>query len=1201
MRKLLLLLIALLTGVGGAWADTTVTVHSSSVQPSPSNASSYGTYSTGATGAPTYTTKDNSGLAGVTLTTTTTDVSGWNYAGQSTYYLVLPHTSTSETTNTLTLAAPTGYMITGYTMEATGWNSNRSFTFTANDGTGTTTQTVTNTAKTVSVAGINKQSTTMTLVAAEPTNSTSNWFSIKNLTVTVAPLTGITLTFDRAGNTVSDVTVNVKDNNGEAIPGLTVTLESTSFGNFKTGTATALTRTTNSVLAPDSYGNAGASMSYTFKIEGLPTAFSYNTASVDVYAMNGGGTEQTNHGDRYFAFDLSTGETESDLTSFASLPNTTDINPSDITTDDGLGHMEHVMRASDAAYATSTLWVKFTLTNNNTGCYAGISSVKLYKPSATVRYVISDETGVVFTSGYEDATVGETISTLPETYKRDNCSYIVTAKTLEDGVNTVNASVSYDLPFTLSQESDFENATWYFMQIGSGDDKYLYSHGIASAFTKGERSSSDRSDQWAFFGNPYDNFYIMNRNDGAGYYLQCMTPSKMQNSLNATWGRWTITKNGEGFTMRLPVQTYWFADNDNSWSTSSDGAAIIYVEEVPDLTTVDVTYDLYVGGEKVNTVVDEGVIANSAIVVPASLTSGYSTLCYDLATSGTVGDTDCTITVTGTLKSGVITNLSQLSNSKSYTLKTARGSLGSNGTQMVSTYDNSGYSASEFAVISYNGNYYLYSVDDSKFVSNNTQPTLTDDVSALTPLTLEARTTKYLFYMGMGNNGVNMGGGYYISGSNSQKSGIVINSWTTRDEGNQYAIIEGSDFDATDALRALEYYSAIAQLKTYTYGTAIGLYGLTGEFAGHEDQAAAVIEGLETQGYSADRLTVAQSMLSSTVLNTPQDGYYRLKNASTGKYLRVISDAQGGVVADVEAANAESTPGTIVKIETDNGHQFYTCQSREFRRCYQDQPITAPYGTHDKYALYSTQQISGQLAIAFAYGNGGIVDGYNYAPYVEGAYYAPDGNNIIVGSTSSAAAAQWIFEEVTDANITLNSDGTEPATYYATFCAPFSYTIGDGATAYTLEESGDWLIPTAVEGEVTAGTPVLLKGTSGTASLTIGTGWAATPVTGTALTGTYLAATIDGASDYVLGISKGVVGFYHWNNKALAANHAYIDTPESPVKGFVINWDNATGIEAVDSLQMTVDNKAIYNLSGQRLSKLLKGVNIVGGKKVLVK
>ena len=55
------------------------------------------------------------------------------------------------------------------------------------------------------------------------------------------------------------------------------------------------------------------------------------------------------------------------------------------------------------------------------------------------------------------------------------------------------------------------------------------------------------------------------------------------------------------------------------------------------------------------------------------------------------------------------------------------------------------------------------------------------------------------------------------------------------------------------------------------------------------------------------------------------------------------------------------------------------------------------------------------------------------------------------------------------------------------------------------------------------------------------------------------------------------------------------------VKALTFDFNGTTGIEAVDSLQMTVDNKAIYNLSGQRLSKLLKGVNIVGGKKVLVK
>ena len=127
----------------------------------------------------------------------------------------------------------------------------------------------------------------------------------------------VTLTFDRSGAEVSTVTVNIVDGSGNPIPGITATLESTSFGNFKTGTAEALTRTTNSVLAPANYENAGASMSYTFKITGLSSAFSFNTASADVYAMNEGGTAQSNT-NRYFAFDLSIGSTEAGVSTFSS-------------------------------------------------------------------------------------------------------------------------------------------------------------------------------------------------------------------------------------------------------------------------------------------------------------------------------------------------------------------------------------------------------------------------------------------------------------------------------------------------------------------------------------------------------------------------------------------------------------------------------------------------------------------------------------------------------------------------------------------------------------------------------------------------------------------------------------------------------------------------------------------------------------------
>lgn len=140
-----------------------------------------------------------------------------------------------------------------------------------------------------------------------------------------------------------------------------------------------------------------------------------------------------------------------------------------------------------------------------------------------------------------------------------------------------------------------------------------------------------------------------------------------------------------------------------------------------------------------------------------------------------------------------------------------------------------------------------------------------------------------------------------------------------------------------------------------------------------------------------------------------------------------------------------------------------------------------------------------------------------------------------------------------------------------------------------------------VDGEVAAGTPVLLKGTAPTATLTIGMGYAATPTTSTALTGTYLAKTINGAADYVLGINAGVVGFYHWDSDNLAANRAYLAKTIDGVKGFAINWDGETdGISAVDNGQPAKD-EAVYTLSGQRVSKPTRGLYIVNGKKVVIK
>lgn len=84
--------------------------------------------------------------------------------------------------------------------------------------------------------------------------------------------------------------------------------------------------------------------------------------------------------------------------------------------------------------------------------------------------------------------------------------------------------------------------------------------------------------------------------------------------------------------------------------------------------------------------------------------------------------------------------------------------------------------------------------------------------------------------------------------------------------------------------------------------------------------------------------------------------------------------------------------------------------------------------------------------------------------------------------------------------------------------------------------------------------------------------------------------------------SKTDLGFYYGAENGAAftckAGLAYLAVPaESAVKSFALN-PSATAIQSVNA---TASASAIYNLAGQRLSQPQKGINIVDGKKVLVK
>ena len=176
------------------------------------------------------------------------------------------------------------------------------------------------------------------------------------------------------------------------------------------------------------------------------------------------------------------------------------------------------------------------------------------------------------------------------------------------------------------------------------------------------------------------------------------------------------------------------------------------------------------------------------------------------------------------------------------------------------------------------------------------------------------------------------------------------------------------------------------------------------------------------------------------------------------------------------------------------------------------------------------------------------------------------------------------------------------AAKYGTFCAPFDVTIPEGVTAYTIggiDKNG--ILTLEQQNTISAPTPVIVysESASDINAVQFGVATAGNP-TSNYLTGVYTD-TEAPVGSYVLQNQGGRVGFYQVQEGTqpwVRANRAYLTVPASAnVKAFYM--DDATAIQTVEEL---LSGKAeIYDLAGRRQQKLQKGINIVGGKKVLVK
>lgn len=629
-------------------------------------------------------------------------------------------------------------------------------------------------------------------------------------------------------------------------------------------------------------------------------------------------------------------------------------------------------------------------------------------------------------------------------------------------------------------------------------------------------------------------------------------------------------------------------------------------------TTVNVTYELYESDG--TTLINSEVVVqnkNSEVNAPTSFTSNAY---YDYAIDGTIGTSDCTIKITRTLKAGIVYPISNLSNSKSYYIKTrnnARGALSTytdandGVTYLASPVKSAlGATAKKFAILSYEGNYYLYSVDDQKFVtySASQKAPLADVITGTTDRIAFSATTTPLYEMRFDGSASKI-----INSSADYAYGMVFNAWGQAsnqwDDGCQYTIEEADNFDATDALAALEeffhptnYWNRVeAEVVPFLETTKIGKpFGIS------MDAATQIAMNYNTQ---LNSMTFTQEeyegivALKNAGLLYPEEGkYYCIKSVSNGKYINVKT--ANGIYANATTPTAAS----VVKAVVRNGHMYFATQEKEFGWCYDSSSkalLDAANG--GKYVHWGNITTPGQIAFAHCIGNG---EG-SYAGYLSGSYYTVGENDQVCGGAATAAAAQWTFEEVTSVEVALHDGGDGHA--YATFLAPFDATFTN-AKAYTVTK-GDAVAGVGSEAVLTevsvvpAGTPVVVISDDATltaATATIGSGAEAIDPTTNILSGTCLEKEL-GTDDLVFGKTADNVGFFKYAdgaNRILGTNRAYIEAEQAAgIRAFVF-VDPTTGIS---SSLFNTEKGTAYDLQGRRVNNTSKGLYILNGKKVLVK
>ena len=218
--------------------------------------------------------------------------------------------------------------------------------------------------------------------------------------------------------------------------------------------------------------------------------------------------------------------------------------------------------------------------------------------------------------------------------------------------------------------------------------------------------------------------------------------------------------------------------------------------------------------------------------------------------------------------------------------------------------------------------------------------------------------------------------------------------------------------------------------------------------------------------------------------------------------------------------------------------------------------------------------------------------------------------DMTVDLTHSWLAENRLLVEYATQNVTLNNQG------WASFAPSFNALVPTSdpnitvyyahATGKTNEVAAEPVSTVSGYRVAKAGEGFILKGNAGSE-----VAFTYSPNQPQNLTGNLLVGVLEDTNRenvsgnvYVLSTKDGDARFYKWVEGNIAANKSYLRLPDSYNTPVIttpdfLSFDNPTAIDQLNQ-STTQSGSEVYNLSGQRLQRAKRGVNIVKGKKVLV-